>query len=240
MSGWHLGALAAFDVESTSVHVDSARIVTAAILVRGGGIPETTQTWLTDAGGEEIPAEATAIHGITTEKARAEGMSAELAVQAIGDELYRILRAGIPLVIYNAPFDLTVLDRECRRYGFDPFTKTLRDAGGLIIDPFTLDKAADKFRRGKRTLTATCEHYRVTLDGAHDATADALAAMRVAWRIGQAYPAIAAMSPDELHEYQVTARAEQAASFEEYLRKQGKPEPIDPSWPVRELAEVRA
>jgi len=39
MSGWHLGTLAAFDIESTGVDVETARIVTAAIVARGGSLP---------------------------------------------------------------------------------------------------------------------------------------------------------------------------------------------------------
>ena len=72
------------------------------------------RSWLIDPG-VEIPAEATAVHGITTEHARAHGTPAPDAIaqirQALVDELY----AGHPLVIFNAPFDTTMVDRECRR-----------------------------------------------------------------------------------------------------------------------------
>lgn len=240
MSAWHLGPLAGFDVESTGPDPLTARIVTAT--VAGRGYPDAapfTATWLADPG-VEIPEEAAKVHGVTTERARAEGRDAALVVAEICDVLTAAMGQGAALVIYNAVYDLTVLDRETRRHGMEPFADVLGRRQCLIVDPFVLDKALDKYRKGKRTLTAACEHYQVKLEGAHDATADALAAMRVAWRIGCRYPDIAAMTPDELHEFQVDARAEQARSFQDYLRRQGKPDVIDSSWPIREYTEAAA
>jgi DNA polymerase-3 subunit epsilon len=146
----------------------------------------------------------------------------------------------IPLVIFNAPYDLTVLDRETRRYDLEPFGDILGRwlARGLcgVVDPFVLDKHVDRYRKGKRTLEAACGHYKVTLDGAHQSSADAIAAMRVAWRIASRYPVIAGMELPELHELQTGAKAEQAASFQEYLRRQGNDEVVDTSWPLKPLA----
>jgi DNA polymerase-3 subunit epsilon len=38
----------------------------------------------------------------------------------------------------------------------------------------------ERYRKGKRTLEVVAAHYAVTLTGAHDAAADAIAAGRVA------------------------------------------------------------
>ena len=238
MSGWHEGALAGFDLETTSADPETALIVTAAIVTHAGVRKPDITKWLVNPG-IEIPAEATAVHGITTEMARAKGVEPHIAAYEISAKLSSILLEGIPLVIYNAPYDLTVLDRETRRHGQMPFADVL-SAGcpGCAVDPFALDKHLDPYRKGSRTLTAACEHYRVTLDGAHDAGADAIAAMRVAWKVAARHPAIAAMSLTELHNLQVRAKAEQAASFQNYLRKQGSDEVIDGSWPVKAFAEV--
>lgn len=46
-------------------------------------------------------------------------------------------------------------------------------------------------------------------------------------------PKLAALGPVELHEAQVKAAAEQAHSFADYLRKQGKPaDDVCPEWPL--------
>jgi len=230
VTGWHEGPLVGFDLETTSANPEAARIVTAAVPWRG--TPEDGDAaWLMNPG-IEIPAEAVKIHGITTERAQTEGAEPALAIREICTRLEIGISRGWPLVIFNAPYDTTVLDRECRRYGLPPFGDLLSGVS-CVIDPFVLDKSADPYRRGKRTLTAACGHYGVTLDGAHEAGADAIAAMRVAWKIARAYPDIATTPLGDLHELQVKAKAEQAASFQDYLRKQGNDEVVDGSWPFR-------
>ena len=230
MTGWHEGTLAGFDLETTSPNPEDARIVTAAVAMRGGAAEPETALWLVNPG-IEIPAEAAAIHGITTEQARETGIDPVQALEEITERLTAVMAADFPLVIFNAPYDLTVLDREMRRHELRGFSVADFCARVTIIDPYVLDKHADRYRKGKRTLTAACEHYGVKLDGAHDAAADAVGAMRVAWKIAITYPEIGAMLPDDLHSLQVTAKASQAAGFEEYLRRQGKSEVIDGSWP---------
>jgi DNA polymerase-3 subunit epsilon len=78
--------LAAFDTESTGVNTESDRIVTACIAHidgTGSGAP-VVREWLVDPG-IEIPEGAVKVHGITTERARAEGMSPAPAVAEIAD-----------------------------------------------------------------------------------------------------------------------------------------------------------
>lgn len=229
---WHLRPLAAFDVETTGVDLEQDRIVTAAVIeTAADGTPSAQWTWLVDPG-VEIPAEAAAIHGISTERAAAEGLPAAKAVTAVTEALERTLLAGTPLVIMNARFDLTVLDRECRRHGVVPLSERL-DEVAPIIDPMVLDKHVDRYRRGKRTLEALCAHYRVRHGGAHDAGADAAAATAVARCIGQSVPRLAAMPPMRLHELQVRAAADQASSYEAFLRRRGRADVrIDRSWPL--------
>jgi DNA polymerase III epsilon subunit-like protein len=76
---WHTGRLAAFDIETTGTDPESDRIVTAAISLVGAELPGEHHAWLIDPG-IEIPAGAAAVHGITTERARAEGRDAAARV----------------------------------------------------------------------------------------------------------------------------------------------------------------
>lgn len=142
-------------------------------------------------------------------------------------------RNNIPLIIYNAPYDLSVLDAELRRHGHPPLEELAGRPVAPVIDPLCIDRAVDRYRRGKRTLTAACEHYKVNLDGAHDAAFDAIAAARLAWRLATVYPQVGGVDVMELHEQQVGWYAEWAAHFAEYLASQGKAETIDPQWPIR-------
>jgi DNA polymerase III subunit epsilon len=228
---WHQRRLAAFDLETTGIDSASDRIVTAAVSVVGDGLPSVFHAWLLDPG-IPIPAGASAVHGITTERARAEGRPPLEAVEEIVATLAAQLLEGVPVVAFNARFDLTCLDREARRHGVEPLVDRVGgEAGMLVVDPYVLDKQLDRFRKGKRTLGAVCAHYNVPLDEAHASHADALAAARVAWRLGQAFEELR-VDLRALHEQQIAWAAEQAASFEDYLRRNGRDERIEPAWPI--------
>lgn len=240
---WHLGRLAGFDTETTGTSVETDRIVTACVVHVGGGVEPAATNWLTDADGVDIPAEATAVHGVTTDHAHTHGTPAAEAVSNIVAALAQTAVAGVPVVAMNAPFDLTILDREARRHGLP----TLTDVAGAslrVVDPRVLDKHVDPYRRGSRTLTDLCAHYRVSLDGAHTADADAVAACRVAWRIAQLYPHIASMSLDDLHKAQTEWHAEQAASLRAYFArtpgKQDRAASVCTDWPTAPAREVAA
>lgn len=241
MTGWHLGVMCAFDTETTGPDPETARLVTACIsYVDGSGVmPPVTMSWLVDPG-IEIPADVTKIHGITTEHARENGQPPGTALREIAEELARSAHNGTPVVAFNAPYDLTLLDRETRRNGLEPFSEMYAWSSGLVIDPFVLDKAVDPYRKGKRNLGAVCEHYGVRLDGAHDSTADATAAARVAWVIANRHYRIASMPLAELHAFQVRAKREHARSFQEFKRSQGSAEVIDGSWPLKPWTEAAA
>lgn len=228
---WWQGPLTAFDLETTSADPETARIVTGCIASITPGQAPAAQNWLVDPG-IDIPEEAAAIHGITTEKARAEGVDPAFAVEVIAAEIRQAWAAGTPVVIMNASYDLTVLDRELRRH----CGQALGDPGP-VIDPMVIDRELDKWRKGKRTLTDLCLHYQVKLDGAHTAAGDCLAAARVAWRIAQVYPQIGAMPLDELFAQQQAWREAWAINFADYRRAHGYGvDDIDGSWPIRRAA----
>ena len=229
LGGHWADTLAVFDLETTGIDVDTCRIVTAHVGVIGasGEVLEQHE-WLVDPG-VEIPTAASLIHGVSTERARLEGQPAPGAVAEIIGALTDAAARGLPIVAYNAAYDLTILDREAARYGVAPLP-----GPGAVIDPLVIDKAVDKYRRGKRTLTATAEHYGVTLDDAHDAGADAVAAGRVAQAIARAFPELAATAVAELHARQVDWSREQAESYQAWRRKNGEPEfTTSGAWPVR-------
>lgn len=228
---WHLGRLAAFDIETTGTDPESDRIVTAAVSLVGGGLDPDHHSWLLDPG-IEIPDGAVAVHGVSTERARREGRDPASAVQEIVAVLAGHVSVGMPIVAFNARFDLTILDREARRHGVEPLLDRVGADGMLVIDPFVLDKQVDRFRRGRRTLDAVCSHYSVRLDAAHDANADALAAARVAYRLGSRVPELADLDLSQLHASQVQWAAAQAVSLQEWFDAQGREERVEGAWPI--------
>ncbi|MFF1573601.1 3'-5' exonuclease [Leifsonia sp. NPDC058292] len=228
MSNWH-HELGVFDLETTGVDVESSRVVSAHVgRLDEHGVVVERRDWLVDPG-VEIPAGATAVHGITTEHARAVGMPAAQAIAEIVGELGILFARGTPVVAYNAPYDFTLLHREALRHGVRPL-----ETPGPIIDPLVIDKAVDKYRRGKRTLQMTALFYGVDLTEAHDAGADAIAAGRVAQALARAHTEALALSAAELHSLQVAWCRQQAEDFQDYMRRERDPSfTTSGLWPVR-------
>lgn len=215
---WH-EILGVFDLETTGIDVETSRIVSAHVgVIDIDGDPVETRSWLADPG-IAIPEQASAVHGISTERARTEGRPAAEVIAEIIIELKLLAARGIPITIFNAPYDLTVLNREAVRYGISPLPTPLS-----IVDPLVLDKAMDRWRKGKRTLEAAALVYGVILDDAHDAAADAVAAGRVAQAIARRYGAFLEADAQGLHRMQVAWCAEQSASFQDYIRRTKDPD----------------
>lgn len=222
---WTAGERAAFDLETTGRDPQEARIVTASVvLVDATGTVTREWEWLADPG-IEIPAEAAAVHGVTTERAHAEGRPAAEVTAQLHDVLSGLWRAGIPVLAFNAAYDLTVLARESERHGLPA------PAPMPVLDPFVLNKQVHRYRRGKRTLGALCEEYGVVLDAAHTSAADALATERLATALVERFAELERPA-EELHELQIGWAAEQAASLQEYFRRRDPEAVVDGTWPV--------
>lgn len=236
MSTWS-GRLAVFDLETTGVDVDASRIVSACVAVlEADGSVVARWDWLADPG-IPIPEAASAVHGITTQRAQEDGRPAKLVIAEITQTLRLVFGLGMPLVVYNAPYDLSLLDRECRRHRLEPI-----ELPSPVIDPLVIDKALDRYRKGKRTLVAAAERYGVDLDDAHDAAADAIAAGRVAQAIARAFPDELDLPLADLHGRQEIWYREQSASFQDYIRtNKGDADYVaDASWPLRPLDDSMA
>ena len=225
--GWHSGLLGSYDCETTGTDPFSARLVSAAFVTSAGERHE----FLVDPG-VEIPAEAAAVHGISTEQARAHGVKPAVALDQIAALLAAHLGAGAPLVVFNAPYDLTLLEAELQRNGL----KALRErvpAIAPIVDPLLIDRSMDRYRKGSRTLEAQCAHYGVSIENAHDACADAVAAMGVARAQAVRFPEVAEARLEDLHAQQVQWKVLAEEDFAAYKARRGETFTPEPGWPVR-------
>jgi len=221
--------LAVFDTETTGLSTRDDRIVTAFLGVMGpdGELTESF-SWLADPG-VVIPPRATEVHGITTKMAQEQGRPAAEVVAEVLRELTRLLGAGIPLVVYNASYDLSLTNSEAKRYGLQPL-----DNPRPIIDPLVIDRALDTYRKGKRTLDVVSMHYGIINDNAHNAEGDAVTAGRVARAIVQKFPEETA-DVMSLHDRQVDWAYQWAESFKRYLESQGRPaRGLGGRWPLDE------
>ena len=230
---WHDGPLVGFDTETTGVDVAGDRIVTAAV-VRRDATGTRVRTWLVDPG-IAIPEAATAVHGISTEQARAAGRPPREALEEIASALVATWRAGIPVVVFNACYDLSLLDAELRRNGLPTVPQRLGRAAGPVIDPLVLDRAEDRYRCGKRRLGDMCALYGVaTPEALHAAHVDVAATLDLLDRLVDRFPHLADLDLATLQAYQEHAHLAWAASFNAWRDEQGLSGPgAEPDWPVR-------
>src|SRR5690606_34649400 len=184
--------------------------------------------------GVPIPDEAAAVHGITTERARAEGIEPAEAVDQILTCLRGIAVLGWPLVIYNAAYDWPLLHAEVQRHAPGQEVPDIP-----LIDPLVLDRAYDRWRKGSRKLGDVCAHYGVRLEGAHDARADAAATAALLRAMVGRFPELQAMTFEQLQDVQADMHAAWVQSFNAY-RAQRRLPPIEAvRWPGVELVVAR-
>ncbi|HEY9369837.1 3'-5' exonuclease [Streptomyces sp.] len=234
MTHWYEGPLAAFDTETTGVDVEEDRIVSAALVVQdtAGGRPRITR-WLVNPG-IPVPRGATEIHGLTDDHLQRNGRWPAPVMEEVARALTEQSAAGRPLVVMNAPFDLTILDRELRRHRASSLARYMENVPLCVLDPRVLDKHLDRYRKGRRTLTDLCAEYGVELTGAHDAAADAVAALDVVRAVARKFSSrLERLTPAELHARQAVWHAAQARGLQAWFTRNGTPEPVDPAWPLR-------
>lgn len=231
--------IAVFDLETTGLDLTEARIVTACAveLDASGSVVEQsnlagehalkTTEWLANPG-IEIPTQASDVHGVTTAIAIRDGRPAKEVVTEIIAALNGFFDRGLPVVAYNAPFDFSILYFEALRHGLEPVRI------GAVIDPLVIDKFKDKYRKGKRRLENAAEFYKVPLADAHNATADAVAAGRVAQAIALRWSTELPDSAKELHNLQIGWSEVLDADFESYMKKNVNPDfTSQRGWPLK-------
>jgi len=228
MTNWS-DTLAVFDTETTGLDTRHARIVTCFLGIIGpDGEVQESHSWLADPG-VDIPEQAAAVHGVTTEMAREQGRSAPDVVREIGDTVRGYLASGLPVVAYNAVYDFSILHHEMVRYDIAPLLDPRP-----IIDPLVIDRAVDTYRKGKRTLGMAAAHYLVALDDSHRADADAIAAGRVAQAILRQHAETLTGDAQWLHDQQIEWAHAWAENYQKFRRGSADPSFVaSGAWPVR-------
>lgn len=224
---WSEQTMYGFDTETGGVSVFDDRIVSATVVKVSLDDEQTARSWLINSG-VPIPEAATAVHGITTQHATEHGMDPATAIDEIGATVAGVLNSGHPLVGFNCAFDLSILEVELGRYALEPLSSRVKPSSWFgVIDGMVLGKGVDtiknhKFVKGRKfTLPDLCAWYKVPFEETHDATADALGAVRLARAIGCSDAYLDDMGPATLHQLQVTWRREMQASLRKYFDREG-------------------
>lgn len=237
-TSWVHGPLLGFDTETTGVDPFRDRLVTAALVWRGpiqpgGARSQEVLTWLADPE-VEIPEAAAAVHGVSTERARAEGRPVAEVLAEVGDHLVTAMEAGTPVVAFNSSYDLTLLEAELARHQLPTMRQRLGSELGPIADPLVLDRSVDRWRKGKRRLSDLCAVYGVEIEAAlHTAEVDVAATLDVLEALAEAFPEVARLGVEDLVAWQARAHRQWAESFNEWLsRKNPGRRGAELSWPL--------
>ena len=114
MATWTAGEVLGFDFETTGIDRFNDVPVSYALVHVVGGVVRRSWSGLIDPG-REIPAGATEVHGITTERARDEGMPLREAIGLVTDAVVSASLRGVPLAGMKLDYDLTILDTQAKR-----------------------------------------------------------------------------------------------------------------------------
>ena len=136
------------DTETTGFDPDNGdRIIEIGCLEVENYIPTGRTYWQYINPERDVPAEAQAVHGITTEFLQDKPTFGEI----VGDFLAFV--SDSRLVIHNAEFDIKFLNAELKRFGFPSFA--LREA----VD--TLAIARQKYPGSPANLDALCRRFNI-------------------------------------------------------------------------------
>jgi len=225
---WHDGPLAVLDLEATGVDSREARIIEVGLfrVDRDGATVPLVNRLVNP--GIPVPAAVTDITGISSDELERSGEDPVEVLAATRRAVRELVDAGIPIVIYHAIYDWTLLGTELARHGLS----SLPDVPpAILVDPLVLDRHVDRYRKGRRTLGAVAAHYGVTLDGAHRAAGDAAATVAIARRLAERFPELD-VDGDELVALQVEAHGRWKESFNAYLARVGASRPpVTEVWP---------
>jgi DNA polymerase-3 subunit epsilon len=231
MDSWLTSEMLGFDFETTGVDRFNDVPVSYALVTVVAGEVASTASGLIDPG-RDIPAGATAVHGISTERARDEGMPLPEAIDMITDVIVSASRRDVPIVGMKLDYDLTILDTQATR--FSGRGLMARGWNGPVLDAVVLDRHVDQYRKGSRTLAALCGYYGVEILNAHDASADAIASVGVLLALGARYNELRDADVGALHHLQVGWHRDWAEGYDKWRVGKGMT-PMDSRdyyWPL--------
>ena len=234
MGAWTSGEVLGFDFETTGIDRFTDVPVSYALVYVLGGVVVRSWSGLIDPG-RDIPAEATEVHGISTERARDEGMPLRDAIALVSDAVVSAGSRGVPLVGMKLDYDLTIVETQARRL----CGRGLVERGwcGPVLDAVVIDRHFDPQRQGRRTLVDLCMHYDIDITNAHDASADAIASVEVLFALAERYELLGEGELSRLHQDQIGWHRHWTHEYDAWRLSQGMV-PIDPRdyvWPVAPL-----
>lgn len=210
---WWAYPIVVVDFETTGVDPDScAAVSVAAVRLERGRVRGEFYSLLDP--GVPIPAEASAVHGVTDEAVRGAPELADVAI-----ELYRLGVGALPAAYNGEAFDKPILHRAI--VGTDcPLFEPLQP----WLDPLVMIREIDRYVAGpgRHRLEATCARWGVPMaEGeAHNALADVRAVGRLLAELVRLDKVRPDVSLGRMLEYIALKRDEQEANYQAYRARE--------------------
>lgn len=223
--------LLGFDTETTGTLPGEDAICSATLVLRDqsrGHDGDVIASWLINPHRPVSPG-ASRVNGFTDDYLQANGEEPAEALERLASIIAAAQNRRIPLLAYNAPFDVRMVSGDLLRWRLTPLDGRLDADELLVVDPLVIDRQVSH-RKGKRTLTDTTFYYGVQPHGDfHDATADTIAAVDLIRPIATLYPQTGSITLDGLMDWQRSAYAQWRDSFNRWLVDRGRT-PIHDRW----------
>lgn len=218
-----------FDLETTGIDVATDLPVSYSILTYLGA-NLANQLYSIVYPGVEIPSEAAAIHGISTEVANRVGSELRDGLYQIVLSLLRASRDGWYVVGMNVAFDLSMVNYAAKVILGD----SLLDYGfnAPVIDTLVLDRHLEPYRKGRRNLDALCMRYKVESGGFHNALEDTKMTFAVlVAMLGEFPKAVELLDRASCTSTMQGLHEKWLSGYNEYLARSGKDQIAYSGWP---------
>lgn len=227
---WRDLELVGVDLETTGLDVTTDRIVTAAAVHIGATSRPVDEAAMLTHPGISIPEGASKVHGIIDDQALREGRPYEEVYAKLRATITHAWQNGHAVVVYNAPYDLSMIHHEGLRLGYPPLDV------GFVVDPLVIDRQLTRKSGSERSrkLNPTATEHRVRHDIEHDAIEDVLTTLRICWRLKR-HPAIGRWTARKLWVMQGRWYRQRGEELREYFESKGNSEraaTVGVDWPV--------
>lgn len=241
---WTDGVAYGFDTETTSADPLEAHIITAALVKFENGVAVDKREWLLN---PEAPVGASEeIHGFSDEFLKANGSDYRTGVREIADMIAMLLKGRKPLIVVNAAYDLTVLEKQLADLKLPTLTERVPyDTWVSVVDPQVLARGVEHFIRREFVkgrnfkLESLAERYEIPFDGdAHTAAADATVGALLAFHLTRSTDELRKLGPLALTALQKEWRERQQKALHGFFTEKAikenteVPERFDYNWPL--------